>query len=76
MKAIKARFDKGQIQLAEPAPEEGPIDVLIVFPELEDDPWERILNDPRPRPELEKWVAEVKAEIAAGKAVPLDLDQL
>jgi hypothetical protein len=76
MKTIKAQFEKGQIQLSEPAPEEGPIEVLIVFPEVEDDPWERIIHDPTPRPELEKWVAEVQAEIAAGKAVPLDLNDL
>jgi hypothetical protein len=76
MKAIKARFEKGQVQLAEPAPEDGPIDVLVVFPELEDDPWERIINDPTPRPGLEKVADEIRAEIAAGKTTPLKLDDL
>lgn len=76
MKAIKGRFEKGEVKLDEPAPAEGPVDVLIVFPELEDDPWERILSDPRPRPALEQWVAEVQAEIAEGKAMPLKIDDL
>ncbi|MGQ0634416.1 MAG: hypothetical protein ACT4QC_07395 [Planctomycetaceae bacterium] len=76
MKAIKAQFEKGKIKLCEPPPEEGPVDVLIVFPEVEIDPWERILKDPTPRPALAKKAAEIRAQIAAGKAKPLNLDDL
>lgn len=76
MKAIKAQFERGQIKLSEPAPQEGPIEVLVVFPELEDDPWERILNDPRPRTALSQYVKEIEEEIAKGRAVPLDPEQL
>jgi hypothetical protein len=78
MKAIKATYRNGQITLSEPLPDPdpGPIDVLVVFPEEADDPWERILNDPRPRPALEKLVKEVEEESTQGKTAPLDLSQL
>jgi len=76
MKAIKATYKNGKITFSEKPPEAGPVEVLVVFPEVTDDPWEQILNDPTPRPALTKWVNEVKKEIAQGKAIPLDLDQL
>ena len=76
MKAIKAKFENGLITLAEPLPESGPTEVLVVFPEPADDPWQRNLDDPTPRPELDRCVAEVEAEIAAGCAKPLDLSRL
>jgi predicted DNA-binding antitoxin AbrB/MazE fold protein len=78
MKAIQGVYENGQIKLSEPAPvaDGEPVNVLVVFPEQVEDPWQRILDDPRPRPALEKLVLEVKEEIAQGKAVPLDLDQL
>lgn len=37
-----------------------------------DKEWDRILNDPRPRPKLEKFIAEAEAE---GEAEPLDFDK-
>ncbi|HTI50491.1 MAG TPA: hypothetical protein VL475_06050 [Planctomycetaceae bacterium] len=76
MKAIKAQFEGGQIKLSEPAPDAGPVEVLVVFPEAADDPWETILKDPAPRPELVKAAAEIRAEIAAGQSQPLKLDDL
>jgi hypothetical protein len=76
MKAIKAKFENGLITLAEPPSESGPTDVLVVFPEPADDPWQRILDDSTPRPALERYVREVEPEIAAGRAKPLDLGQL
>jgi hypothetical protein len=76
MKAIKATYKNGKITFSEMPPEPGPVEVLVVFPEETDDPWEQILNDPTPRPALAKWMTEVKKEIAQGKASPLDLDQL
>ena len=75
MKAIKGRFEAGEIKLAEPAPAGGPVDVLVVFPEG-DEVWEGILTDPTPRPALQKWAREVRAEVEQGKAEPLDPDQL
>jgi hypothetical protein len=76
MKAVKAIYEKGKIKLAEQPAEQGPMEVLVVFPEPADDPWEAVLNDPTPRPELAKWVKEVKKEIARGKAKPLNLNDL
>jgi hypothetical protein len=76
MKAVKATYKDGKVTLSEKPPGRGPVDVLVVFPEMADDPWESILNDPTPRPALEKRIKQLKKEIARGKASPLDLDQL
>jgi hypothetical protein len=76
MKAVKGVYEKGKIKLAEKPDEPGPLEVLVVFPELADDPWHEILSDPTPRPVLDQWVREVKEEVAQGQATPLDLQQL
>lgn len=77
MKAIKALYQNGSITLSEPAPANGgPLEVLVIFPELEVDPWDRILNDPIPRPAFQNYAQECLEEIAQGKAEPLDLNQL
>lgn len=76
MKAIKATYEDGKIELSELPPETGPMEVLVVFPEATDDPWQQILLDSTPRPALNQWVKEVEEEIAQGKASPLDLGQL
>ena len=76
MRAIKATYKNGKITLSEKLSDPGPLEVLVVFPEPADDPWQQILNDPTPRPALVQWIKEVEKEIAEGKATPLDLDQL
>ena len=76
MKAVKATYENGQVTLAEAPPAAGPIEVLVVFPEPADDPWEQILADPAQRPELSKWIAEVENEIAAGLTHPLKIEDL
>ncbi len=76
MKAVKATYENGQITLTESPPSGGPIEVLVVFPEKSDDPWERILSDPTRSPELSKWITEVESEIAAGNTSPLTIDKL
>ena len=76
MRAVKAIYEKGKIKLTEKPAEQGPVEVLVVFPELAGDPWEEILNDPKPRPALARWVKEVKKEIAQGKAKRLNVEQL
>jgi hypothetical protein len=74
MKAVKAIYEKGKIKLSEKPAEQGPLEVLVVFPE--EDPWQEILDDPTPRPKLNKLVEQVKKEIAQGKAKPLRLEDL
>jgi hypothetical protein len=76
MKAVRGTYSKGKIQLKEPAPDSGPVDVLVVFPESSDDSWAAILSEPKVRPSLARFVKKCKADIAAGKAKALDLDQL
>lgn len=76
MKAVRGTYSKGKIKLAERAPDNGPVDVLVVFPETADDPWDAILAETNLRPSFAKFVKKCKADIAAGKAKPLTLDQL
>ena len=76
MKAVKAIYEKGKVKLSEKPKSQGPIEVLVVFPEAADDPWSEILNDATPRPALARWAKEVKQEIAQGKANPLQIEQL
>ena len=76
MKAVRGTYAKGKIRLNEPAPDSGPVDVLVVFPETADDPWAAILAETKPRRSFAKFVKQCEAEIAAGKAKPLDFDQL
>jgi hypothetical protein len=76
MKAVKAIYHKGKVRLSEKPREVGPTEVLVVFPEPSDDPWERLLNDSRPRPALARRIKEVLKEIAKGKPKPLDLNRL
>jgi hypothetical protein len=76
MKAVKALYENGQLKLTEPAPEEGPVEVLVVFPENGDEAWEKIENEPTMRPAFAKFMEECLKDIELGKATPLDLDQL
>ena len=77
MIAVKAVYKDGKLELSEPAPETGPVEVLVVFPEANhDDPWQAILDDTTPRPAFDKFVEEALKEIAEGKAEPLNLDDL
>ena len=74
MKAIKAVYEDGRLSLAEEAPEKGPVEVVIVFPNGEEDPWERILSEPTMRPAFAKFMQEALDDIAQGKTKPLNLD--
>ena len=76
MKAIKATYQNGKVKLSEKPSERGPMEVVVVFPEPSDDPWEAILNDPRPRPALARRMRQVRDEIKKGETTTLDLDQL
>jgi len=76
MKAIKAVYEKGRIKLSEKPADEGPLEVLVVFPEPADDPWQAILAEESPRPAFLKFAEECKEQIRQGKTKPLNLDDL
>jgi hypothetical protein len=76
MKAIKATYKNGKITLSEKPADPGPMEVLVVFPEPADDPWEAVLNEDPPRASFLQFVEQCEKEIKQGKATPLDLDQL
>jgi hypothetical protein len=75
MKVIKAVYLKGQISLAEPVDESGPVEVLLVFPNSGSDSWEKILSE-SPRVSFLEFVKQVEQETAEGKTEPLDLNKL
>jgi hypothetical protein len=76
MKAIKAVFNAGRVKLTEPAPRKGPVDVLVVFPEPDEDPWEKTLSQKKPRPAFARLMKETVKKVEQGKTLPLDFDQL
>lgn len=76
MKAVKATYHKGRVTLSEKPSEEGPVDVLVVFPEAGDDLWQEILEEHKPRSSFVKFAEKCRQEIARGKAKPLKLDEL
>jgi hypothetical protein len=73
MKAVKATYKNGRITLSEKPSEPGPVEVLVVFPEATDDPWQAILSDPTPRPALVQRLKEVEEEMAKGNPYRLNV---
>lgn len=69
MKAVKATFENGRLTLAEPPPEPGPVDVLVVFPEHQDDPWRSILAEASPRPAFSSFAQDCLEQIESGRRV-------
>jgi hypothetical protein len=67
MKAVKATYKNGRIRLSKKLADPGPIDVLVVFPEDADDPWEAILAEKKPRASFMKFVKECVKEIARSR---------
>jgi hypothetical protein len=76
MKAVKAIYEKGKIKLSEKPAEQGPLEVLVVFPDDGDDSWQAILNETSMRPSFQRFVEECQEEIRQGKSRPLNLDDL
>jgi hypothetical protein len=74
MKAIKAVVDNGQIVPEEPLNLSGRHDAIVVV--LDVDPWDAILEDSRPRPELTKASEEALREHLQGQTTPLDPDNM
>jgi hypothetical protein len=73
MKAIRVFVDNGQIMPEEPL-DAGRHDAILVM--LDPDPWERLIDDPRPRPELTKAGQEALDEHLRGMTTPLDPDSM
>jgi hypothetical protein len=74
MKAIKAVIQDGQIVPEEPLEMTGRHDAIVVV--LDVDPWDAIINDPRPRPELIEARKKAEADYLAGRTSPLDPDAM
>ncbi|MEN6452322.1 MAG: hypothetical protein ABFC96_17665 [Thermoguttaceae bacterium] len=74
MKAVKAVIQNGEILPDEPLAMTGRHDAIVVV--LDADPWEDILRDPRPRPELLKARQVAQSDYLAGKTTPIDPDAM
>ena len=72
MKAVKATFENGRLTLTEPPPESGPVDVLVVFPEKQDDPWRSILAEESPRTAFSSFAQECLEQIKSRAGQPSD----
>ena len=76
MKILKGKYENGQVSLAEPAPEPGPVDVEVVFLDPDDRRWDEIIRDPGSRPALSAEADQVLEDYRAGKTTPLDFRKL
>ena len=72
MGAIKATIIDGNVTLHHPADIKGPVEAIVVV--LDQDPWEALIRDPRPRPALILASNEALAEFSNGQVLPLDSD--
>jgi len=76
MKILKGKYENGQIKLAEPAPEPGPVDVEVVFLDRDDRRWDEIIRDAGSRPALCAEADRVLEDYRTGKTAPLDPEKL
>jgi hypothetical protein len=76
MKAVKAIYENGSVKLSESPGEQGPVEVLVVFPELKDDSWTSILNETTARPSFLEYVRQCEEQIRQGVAAPLNAGDL
>jgi hypothetical protein len=72
MKAIRAVIDNGRIVTEEPLDATGRHDAIVVV--LDVDPWQAIIDDPRPRPALDQLAEEAHRDYLQGKTTPIDPD--
>jgi hypothetical protein len=72
MKILKAKYQNGQVSLAEPAPEAGPVDVEVVFLDADDRRWDEIIRGSATRPALSAEADQVLEDYRAGKTSTLD----
>jgi hypothetical protein len=74
MQAFKATYQDGHVTLNEKINLKGRFDAVLVL--LDPDPWETLLNDPRPRTELTKDGQEAIQEYERGNTTPVDPDRM
>jgi hypothetical protein len=74
MKAIRVTIDNGRITPDEPLDLSRRCDAILVV--LDPDPWDTLIEDPRPRPELEKASREAMEDYLQGRTTPLDPDKM
>jgi hypothetical protein len=74
MQAIKAVVQDGSIVVDDPLPLKGRYEAVLVL--LDPDPWEPLLADARPRPELAKASQAALEEFLSGKTTPLNPDAM
>ena len=71
MRAIPAVYENGSVTLLEPVETKGRLDAVLVLADTERDPWDEILDDPRPSPAFSRAVDEAIAQHRAGGSGPL-----
>ena len=74
MKAIKVTVENGRIVPDEPLDTCGRCEAILVL--SDPDPWDAIINDPRPRPELAKASQEALEDYLQGRTTVLDPDNM
>lgn len=74
MRALKAVVEDGNVILERPLDVKGRYEAILVV--LDPDPWDSLMRDPRPRPELIRAREEAHQEFVEGKTTPMDPDQM
>ncbi len=74
MRAVRAVIENGRVVPVEPLDVTGRRDAIVIL--LDRNPWDAILDDPRPRPALEKAAEEAHQEYVHGRTMPLDPDTM
>jgi hypothetical protein len=70
MKAVRAVVEDGSVVLTEPLDVKGRCEAIVVV--LDPDPWDRLIQDARLRPELLRAGEEALADFMEGKTTPLE----
>jgi hypothetical protein len=74
MQAIKAVVQDGNVVVDDPLPLTGRYEAVLVL--LDPDPWESLIKDARPRPELAKAGQIALEEYLSGKTTALIPDAM
>jgi hypothetical protein len=74
MRALKAVVEDGNVILEKPLDVKGRYEAILVV--LDSDPWDSLMHDPQPRPELIRAREEAHLEFVEGKTTPLDPDKM